>query len=316
MRSECSLIGAAVDIGQPKEGTELAPSWLRVKGFRDVFNKKFSAVHDLGDITAKKSEENPSLKTKFNQLDAYANQLGRVISEELSKNRFVFTLGGDHSLAAGTLAGTMEFNPDIKVIWVDAHADINTPDTSPSANTHGMPVALAMGLVDHEDAKGKFEWMPRLKPENIAYIGLRDVDPGEQKFIDELGIMAFTAEETKRLGIEKVLELIQEKLDPNSDSDFHISFDVDGIDPSFFPSTGTPVDGGISLDDGKKIIEYFVSTGRLAALDMVEVNPLLGDRDALERTLESSIELISPLGPGPMKAPFIRPSISNERFSF
>ncbi|MCO4754124.1 MAG: arginase [Bacteriovoracaceae bacterium] len=295
MHNECSLIGAAVDIGQPKEGTELAPSWLRMKGFRDVFEKNFSKVHDLGDFSAIKKETNPSLKTKFNQLSRYSQNLGEVISQELEKNRFVFTLGGDHSLAVGTLAGTLGHDPNVKIIWVDAHADINTPETSPSHNTHGMPVALAMGLVKHEDAKGQFDWMPRLRPENIAYIGLRDVDPGEQKFIDDLGILAFTAEETKKLGIEKVLETILKNLDPEGESNFHISFDVDGIDPQFFPSTGTPVAGGISLEEGKTIIESFVSTGRLLALDMVEVNPLLGNAQALQKTLESSISLVEPL---------------------
>lgn len=316
MRNECSLIGAAVDIGQPNEGTELAPSWLRVKGFRDVFKNNFAKVHDLGDFSAKKSQENPSLKTKLSQLDHYAKNLSGIISQELSKQRFVFTLGGDHSLAAGTLAGTLSYNPDMKVIWVDAHADINTPETSPSENTHGMPVALAMGLVKHPDAQGKFNWMTKLRPENIAYIGLRDVDAGEQKFIDELGILAFTANQTKELGIEKVIQAIKSHLDPNNNSEFHISFDVDGVDPSFFPSTGTPVAGGISLEDGKKIIESFVETGRLAALDLVEVNPLLGDKSALEKTLESSTELISPLGPGPVDLPPTWPGLNQEETIF
>lgn len=290
MRKNCSLIGAALDIGQPNEGVDLAPSWLRINGIVETINSKFFQVRDLGDLTMSRQllETLEDQEEDYEYLSRYGQRLSEVLLEQLQEGQFAFTIGGDHSIAVGTLGATLKYNPDVKIIWVDAHADINTPKTSPSGNLHGMPVAMAMGLLSDSKIREAFKWIPRLSPKNIAYIGLRDVDSGEQKFLDDLGVLNFTAEDVKKLGIDFVLNEIQNKLDPNNDSDFHISFDVDGIDPKFFPSTGTPVDQGIDILEGQKIINHFAQTQRLIALDLVEINPALGDAQSVAQTLVSA----------------------------
>lgn len=297
MRKFCSIIGAALDIGQPNEGTDLAPSWLRINGLVEVINSKFFQVEDLGDLTMSRQilETMEIEAEEFRFLSQYGKRLSEVIAQELHKGNFALTLGGDHSIAVGTLAATLKYNPDIKIIWVDAHADINTPKTSPSGNLHGMPVALAMGLVEQKDVAQSFAWVPRLNPKNIAYIGLRDVDQGEQKFLNDLGIVHYTASDVKKLGINRVLNEISFVLDPENQSEFHISFDVDGIDPKFFPSTGTPVSEGLDIFEGQKIIDHFARTSRLVALDLVEINPMLGTQEHVAQTLNSAKCLINGL---------------------
>ena len=294
MRKNCSLIGAALDIGQPNHGTDLAPSWLRINGLAELISSKFFQVDDIGDLTmSRQILETLEIEDEDYQfLARYGRRLSEIITEELKNDNFVLTIGGDHSIAAGTLAGTLNYNPDVKIIWVDAHADINTPKTSPSGNLHGMPVAMAMGLVEHAGVAKSFDWIPRLSSKNIAYIGLRDVDAGEQKFLNDLGIIHYTANDVKRLGIGRVLNEIQFVMDPENNSEFHISFDVDGIDPKFFPSTGTPVSQGLDLLEGQTIINYFAQTKRLLALDLVEINPALGNAEELAQTLASAKCLI------------------------
>lgn len=299
MRKECSLIGAALDIGQKKLGPELAPSWLRVNGLKETLESKFFLVKDNGNLSTSQencfSNENPDVFEKLGHLSNYAQHLSRLISSELEEEKFVLTVGGDHSLAAGTLAATLKYNKDMKIVWVDAHADINTPETSPSQNTHGMPVALAMKLVDDPKISDLFKFIPELKPENIVYLGLRDVDPGEQKFLDKLNIRHYTSEQILKKGIKQVMDETLEYLDPHEDAQFHLSFDVDGIDPQFFPSTGTPVGGGLDLFQGCEIIKTLSKTGRMVAMDLVEVNPLLGNEEDLKRTAQSARELIDAL---------------------
>lgn len=296
MRKNCSLIGMAIDIGQPNEGTELAPSWLRLHGITENLGQKFFKINDLGDFTLSRFQVAAKLDSGVGEhilLAEYAKHLSEIINSELNAHNFVLTLGGDHSLATATLAGTITYNPNVKVIWVDAHADINTPTTSPSGNLHGMPVALAMKLAENQEVKNAFAWMPKLDPKNIVYIGLRDVDAGEQKFLKEFGITYYTADAVKARGIGTILAEIKEIMDPEDTAEFHISFDVDGVDPRFFPATGTPVEGGIDLLEGRQIIEYFSKTGRVIALDLVEINPLLGEAEQLDQTIASAKCLIN-----------------------
>ena len=298
-RTSCALVGAALDLGQKKKGPELAPSWLRLKGLKNLLNKKFIEVSDLGDLSSTQEEcfstELPSMDEKFFHLSKYAMRLSQLIDRELRDDHFVLTIGGDHSLAAGTLGGTLSYDPDVKIIWVDAHADINTPETSPTGHTHGMPLALAMNLINDPKISEMFSFIPKLDPRNIVYIGLRDVDSGEQDFLEGLNIKHYTAEDVLMNGIDIILQDTLEYLDPIGDSQFHISFDVDGIDPQYFPSTGTPVTGGLDLFQGSKIISTIAETKRLLALDLVEVNPLLGTAADLSTTAESALTLLDAL---------------------
>lgn len=290
MRKNLSLIGAATDLGQTKAGTEIAPSWLRYKGSTEILTRKFFNVQDLGDITPiERREDNPQIQA----ISDYNHRLMMVLEQELRKERTLLTLGGDHSIAIGTLAASLKVKPDTKVVWVDAHADINTFFTSPTGNIHGMPLAFFFNLIVDEDAKKAFEWVPDLKVENLVYIGLRDVDSGERKFIKELGITTYYAEDVAEMGIDKVLEETLAQLCPTGEESVHLSFDVDGLDPKYIPATGTPVPGGLSLLDGQKIINSLMRNSQLISFDLVEVNPMLGeDKEDLELTAQSVNSLL------------------------
>jgi len=287
MRKNLSLIGAATDLGQKKAGTELAPSWMRLKGMGNTLTRKFFSVTDIGDLTPL---HQPTQRGKDHQAIAiYNKRLMEVCREGLNKDQTVLTLGGDHSIAIGTLSASLLHNPDTKVVWVDAHADLNTPETSPSGNVHGMPLAFFFGLVNDSPMAELFSWVPKLKKENLVYIGLRDVDQGEREFIKSLGITSYYAEDVLEMGIDKVLAETKVQLFPNGDEAVHLSFDVDGLDPRFIPATGTPVDGGLHLLDGQKIIHFLATQSELISFDLVEVNPMLGTTQQELETTEASV---------------------------
>lgn len=194
------------------------------------------------------------------------------------------TLGGDHSLGLGTVTGTLRSHPSAGVIWVDAHADINTPLTTDSGNLHGCPVSFLMGLEGCDVAPFN-EWgQPLLKPEGIVYIGLRDIDVEERKILKDNNIKCFSMHHVDKYGIGRVVDMALDHLNGNSgrrDRPIHLSFDVDGLDPSVAPSTGTPVRGGLTFREGHYICETLHETGCLVAVDIMEVNPsLMEQRDA------------------------------------
>lgn len=294
LKRNCTLIGASSQIGQEKDGVEAAPQWLRYNKVFDHLNTEFKSVLDRGDFAPEEIMHLLQTEEELHILSHYSQNLAQKITNELKEDNFVLTIGGDHSIAVGTLGGTHNFDEDVKLIWVDAHADINTFKTSPTGNTHGMPLAWHMHLMSEENQK-PFPWIKKFKKENLVYLGLRDIDPGEQAYLNNLGIKYYTADDVGIIGIENVLKEIDDYFKPNPGKNVHISFDVDGIDPHFFPATGTPVSGGLSLDDGKKIINHFCVHYKLLALDLVEINPALGDAGDIQMTLNSTRELIGSL---------------------
>ena len=290
----CTLIGASSHIGQKKAGVEAAPRWLRHHKAFDHLQTEFRNVIDRGD---KSPEEIATLipgDDPLHLLSQYSQYIAYNIERELYENNFVLTIGGDHSVAIGTVAGTFSYDEDIKIVWVDAHADLNTFATSPTGNTHGMPLAWHLELMDHVH-QIPFHWLKKIKKENLVYLGLRDVDAGEQKFLEELGIKYYTAADVKEKGIKETLSEIDSYFAQTPGRNVHISFDVDGIDPTYFPATGTPVEAGLSLNDGKKIINHFYNKYHLLALDLVEINPVIGNEADLNKTVESTKELLSAL---------------------
>jgi arginase len=219
-------------------------------------------------------------------VSAVTEALSKQVYDHAKEGRFVLTLGGDHSIAIGTISGTAK-----AVIWVDAHADINTPETSDSGNIHGMPVAFLTGLAsDKPDAP--FGWLKdehRVSVKKLVYIGLRDVDRGEKKILRENGIKAFSMHDIDRHGIGKVMDMALGWI--GSDTPIHLSFDIDALDPRFAPSTGTAVRGGLTLREGDFIAECVHETGSLVALDLVEVNPSLEEAGAAE-TVRSGVSIV------------------------
>lgn len=269
--------------GQGKSGVEDGPKYLLRAGLKESIEKLGWDVAISEPLKGTDFEER-----KSDASDVYGNCKRPQIVGEATKliyesckesahqNKLTVTLGGDHSIAIGTVAGSFSRYPDAGLLWIDAHADINTPSTTDSGNLHGCPVSFLMGL-DKASYPPELQWVPSvLSTKKIAYIGLRDVDQGERQILKEHGITAFSMYHVDRYGINKVVEMALEALDPTGTKPIHLSYDVDAIDPQYVPATGTPVRGGLTFREGLFICERIAETGNLVALDVVEVNPSLG----------------------------------------
>lgn len=252
-------------------------------------------VHSYDELMPSSDPDHRGMK-KPRAVSAVTQALSEQVYDHAKEGRLVLTLGGDHSIAIGTISGTAKavrerLGRDMAVIWVDAHADINTPETSDSGNIHGMPVAFLTGLAsDKPDAP--FGWLKdehRVSVKKLVYIGLRDVDRGEKKILREHGIKAFSMHDIDRHGIGKVMDMALGWI--GSDTPIHLSFDIDALDPRFAPSTGTAVRGGLTLREGDFIAECVHETGSLVALDLVEVNPSLEEEGAAE-TVRSGVSIV------------------------
>ena len=218
-----------------------------------------------------------------------SEHLSKVVESVAKAGKLPVTVGGDHSLGTGSMIGIARAHPDVATIWVDAHADINTPDTTPSGNLHGCPVSFALGLEGTYVEPYK-SWIPNppvCKPQNLVYIGLRDIDEGERKILKKHNILAYSMYHVDKFGIGRVVEMALDYLNGNTgrrERPIHLSFDVDAMDPSVAPSTGTPVRGGLTFREGHYICEAVAETGSLVAMDIVEVNPSL-EVHAAEQTI-------------------------------
>ncbi|KAK3768538.1 hypothetical protein RRG08_015143 [Elysia crispata] len=219
--------------------------------------------------------------------------LSEEVSRHLKKGERLLVLGGDHSLGIGSIHGQAQAQPDVVVVWVDAHADLNTPLTSSSGNMHGMPLSfLIHELAEFLPPTPALEWCkPCLSARDVVYIGLRDVDPAERLFIEQCGITAFSMQEVDKFGIREVVERALAAVDPSGNRPIHLSFDVDAMDPVHAAATGTPVPGGLSLRESFYLAEEIAATGRLAVLDIAEVNPLLGTPSEQKITVSNAIDV-------------------------
>ena len=293
---ELGIVAVGFSGGQGKAGVDAAPQALIEAGLlsqlRDDLGYTLHGhdqVHTYADVMAAADDavEFRSMKRPAS-VSAVTQKIAEQVHAHAREGRLVLTLGGDHSVAIGTIAGTAQAvrerlgGREIAVIWVDAHADINTPETSDSGNIHGMPLAFLTGLATSNDEK-YFGWV---KPENrisvgkLVYIGLRDVDVGEKKILRDNRIRAFSMHDIDAHGIGRVMEMALAHI--GADTPIHLSFDVDALDPQWAPSTGTPVRGGLTLREGDYICECASATGQLVGVDLVEVNPSLGGLEGSE----------------------------------
>jgi len=198
----------------------------------------------------------------------------QAVSKAVQAGSLALTIGGDHSIASGSILASKQRYPNLRVIWVDAHADANTPETSPSMHYHGMPVAHLLGWFKR--ALEGFEWFPSggcLLEQHLVYIGLRDIDPEEGRMLRDSNVHVFTMRDVDKLGIARVVDRAIEVLDPNGHCPLHLSLDIDAVDPRFAPGTGTAARGGLSYREVHYICEEMADTGRLVSMDLVEVNP-------------------------------------------
>lgn len=291
-----SLVGAPVQLGQPFEGPSEGPQVLRKAGVGKLIEGLNWKVEDLGDLDCPPSaSQDPKLQEHYGiahncfALGMFSHTLANTVSSLHAQRKLPLVLGGDHSLGFASIAGALRQRKDLGVLWVDAHADINTPMTSLSGNMHGMPVAIAMGLCDGMLMPG-FDWFienktwPRLAPSSIVYVGLRDLDSAEVSTIRNLGIKCFTMSDIDRYGIGQTMENALSALDA-SNRPIHVSFDIDAVDPMYAPSTGTSVRGGLTYREAHYLMEAVAASGGLVSMDLVEVNADLsptGSADTLD----------------------------------
>ncbi|WP_019156650.1 arginase [Robertmurraya massiliosenegalensis] len=275
-----SIIGMPMDLGQMRRGVDMGPSAIRYAGVNERLQTLFDEVKDLGDIAIGRPEVRVDKESNLRNLDLIAEKTAKLaekVDEVIQSGSFPLVLGGDHSIAIGTLAGVSRHYQNLGVIWYDAHGDLNTAETSPSGNIHGMPLAVSIGL-GHPLLTNIGGFQPKVKPENIVLIGARSLDEGERALIKEKGIRVYTMHEIDRLGMTKVMEETIQYLKERTDG-VHLSLDLDGLDPTDAPGVGTPVNGGISYRESHLAMEMLAESDIVTSAEFVEVNPILDEKN-------------------------------------
>ncbi|MEH7120684.1 arginase [Neobacillus vireti] len=293
MTRKLSIIGMPMDLGQMRRGVDMGPSAIRYAGINERLKPLFEEIHDWGDIPVGRPEVVIDKESNLRNLDLVAEKsalLAEKVDEAVQSGAFPLVLGGDHSIAIGTLAGVSKHYQNLGVIWYDAHGDLNTAETSPSGNIHGMPLAVSIGL-GHPLLTELGGYNPKVKPENIVIIGARSLDDGEKELIKEKGIKVYTMHEIDRLGMAKVMEETIAYLSQKTDG-VHLSLDLDGLDPSDAPGVGTPVIGGISYRESHLAMEMLEEAGIITSAEFVEVNPILDEKN---KTAICAVELMGSL---------------------
>ncbi|MCJ8008745.1 arginase [Lederbergia wuyishanensis] len=288
-----SILGVPMDLGQTRRGVDMGPSAIRYAGVLNRLNKLDYDVEDIGDIVVKVDSLEEDSHISLKNLKAIARiseELACSIQTIIENKRFPLLFGGDHSIAIGTIAGISKFYKNLGVIWFDAHGDLNTEETSPSGNIHGMPLAASLGY-GHPSLTGIGGYGPKVKPENVVIIGARDLDKGEREFIKNKNIKVFTMHEIDRLGMTRVMEESIQLLKNRTDG-VHLSVDLDALDPHDAPGVGTPVLGGISYRESHLAMEMLEETKLITSAEFVEVNPILDERN---KTAEVAVALMGSL---------------------
>jgi arginase len=274
-----TIVGAPLDLGQGRRGVDMGPSAIRYAGLEERLTSFGCTVVDRGNIAAPEPEalavQDERMRFLPEILDACA-RLGELVREVVASESLPLVLGGDHSIAIGTLAGLRAATGEPGgVVWIDAHGDLNTPSSSPSGNVHGMPLAVALGLAGDDFAHPALE-LPAVGSERVVLVGVRSLDPDERSVIKQRAIRVITMTEIDRIGIERAM---QEAIDRVSGAGFvHVSLDLDALDPEIAPGVGTPVKGGLTYREAHLACELLAESGLVGSLELVEVNPIL-DRE-------------------------------------
>lgn len=284
------IIGVPIDLGADRRGVDMGPSAIR---YADLHQKLDALGHthkDEGNIEVAIQEMCEITDPKLKYIDCIipmGRRIAGAVATSIQGGRFPLVLGGDHSLSVGSIRGAAK-NKKIGVIWVDAHADFNTAETTPSGNIHGMPLAALCGLGDPRLVSLWDETAPVLDPERVAVIGARDLDPGEKQNLREAGVMVQSMEQIDRYGMVTALEKAIERVSRDVDG-IYLSFDMDALDPRYAPGVGTPVPGGLTFREAHLACEVIAETGKLIGMDIVEVNPIL---DIQNQTAIDAVEFI------------------------
>jgi arginase len=283
-----SIIGVPTDFGSGRRGVDMGASAIRYAGLQPGLERLGHQVEDLGDVPLDRVElqemGDPRLKHLQGCIDA-AEGVAERAGKAIAGGSIPLVLGGDHSLALGSMAVAARDRP-IGVLWVDAHGDFNTAETSPSGNIHGMPLAALCGYGDPR-LVNLLGPGPKVDPRRVALVGARDLDEDEKRLLREAGVAVFTMQHIDRQGLPLVMEHALEVV-TGGGAGFHASFDLDVLDPSEAPGVGTPVPGGISYREAHLVMELIAETGALTSLDLVEVNPIL-DRQNITAQLAAEM---------------------------
>lgn len=292
MSLEIDLIGATTAFGQGKPGVTFGPDALRIAGIVEMLEQNGHTVTDVGNIIGNYphnyTKQNIKVTDDLKNLDEvrdYSEALAKATSSSVENNKFPLTIGGDHSLALGSLSGIAPHYDNLGVIWFDAHGDLNTAETSPSGNIHGMILAELLG-VGNEKLTSVNGFNAKLKFENVVLIGVRDLDDGEKELIKEKNILTFSMSDVRELGLNEILNRTLKHLE-HTDG-LHLSFDVDSIDPMEVKGTGTKVPGGLFTSEVIMFMEELSKTNKLTSMDLVEVNPLLDEEN---KTAETAVHV-------------------------
>jgi arginase len=272
-----AIIGAPLDLGAGRRGVDMGPSAVRVAGLGSRLTALGHDVSDLGNVPVAQAES--------------VDDAGQALAD----GKTPLVLGGDHSIAIGTAAGVSRFfresNRTIGMLWLDAHADMNTPESSPSGNVHGMPLACCVGMGPGALAR-MFGFSPKVNPANVALVGIRDVDRLEAQTVRATGVRVFTMREIDERGMPAVIDEaigIATQGTAQGTAGFHLSFDMDFVDPQYAPGVGTPVRGGATYREAHLAMEVISDSGKMVSMEVVEVNPVI---DEVNRTADLAVELI------------------------
>jgi arginase len=293
-RKQISILGVPLDLGAGRRGTDMGPSAVRIAGLHDQLAKLGFDWEDLGDLEVPAVEtlriRDPKAKYLPEIARACKDTHKRVLAA-MDKGRIPIVLGGDHSAAVGTIAGVAHHfhrhGEQIGLLWVDAHGDVNTPATSPSGNVHGMPLACSLGhgprALTHLG-----DFAPKVRPSRTVLVGVRDLDAGERAFLAEVGVRCFTMSEIDEKGLRRCMEEAIPLL-TSSTAGFHVSFDIDAVDPTHAPGVGTAVPGGLTYREAHLVAEMSARTKLVTSVEVMEVNPVL---DEGNRTGRLAMEVI------------------------
>lgn len=284
------VIGVPMDFGADRRGVDIGASAIRYAGLNDQLRRLDHQVHDVGNIVVPQPESRPIGNSRVKYLEPIvkvAEELADVVTATLQESEFPLILGGDHSISLGSITGVTRVHKDVGILWIDAHADFNTEESTPSGNIHGMVLAALAGL-GNSRLTGIGGWAPKLNTQRIVIIGARDLDRGERELLRSHHIHVFTMSDIDQRGISEVMRQAL-AITGEANDGIHVSLDMDALDPTHAPGVGTPVRGGLSYREAHLAMELIADTNRLVAMDVVEVNPILDRENA---TALLAVELV------------------------
>jgi len=290
-----NVIGFPMDLGADRRGVDMGPSAIRIAGLEERLRGLGYEVVDEGDIHILIMESQKIINPKLKYIDEIlktAETLAKTVEKILDQEHFPLCLGGDHSMAIGSIAGISSYcrrrDQELGIIWIDSHADMNTDETTPSGNIHGMPLAAAMGI-GNKELTHFYGFQPKVKPENVVIIGARSIDNEEKEIVQQSGAVVYTMTDIDRQGIHSIINKSLKHFQKNVEH-IHVSFDLDSLEPGIAPGVGTPVRGGLNYREAHSMMEAIADCGCMSSFELTEVNPILDEKN---KSAELAVELIA-----------------------